>query len=106
MRDKMECPACMKWTWADVLACEWCGGSLPPMQPLIVQHQYAAEPAGVFDSTFDCAGESCTEYFEYTDPIAISARPQRADDFILSAHRDMARAARRTIEKNYLGTSG
>lgn len=57
MRDKMECPACMKWTWADALACEWCKGLLPSERLSIVQHQYAARPYGVFDTTSDCGSE-------------------------------------------------
>lgn len=116
MRDKMECPACMKWTWADALACEWCGGSLPP--PSVLQHQYAAIPAAMVTSS-NTTGLDPAEVvhlprvvrrqeqeggFWKITGLSINTSPGISpEDFFLSVERDMSRAARRTVEKAILG---
>jgi hypothetical protein len=80
MRDKMECPACMKWTWADALACEWCGGSLPPIEPFVIRHHYAEKPIAIMSTASDCGGVSPRE-------------------FLLSAQEGMGKAARLSLER-------
>lgn len=109
MRDKMECPACMKWTWADKLACEWCGGPLPPTTPpSLVFASYADIPSGTLETvSFGGGFETCiSEHIDldtyFIPPIITimtkATSPQRPGDFILS----MSRAAVRTVEKAIL----